>query len=212
MPELFDETTTRRMRKIIPCVILVLLGVMLICLQQWGPAPEEETPLAELPQTVSDDIPPLAELPVLEEEPPLSQIDRKGTVVRIDKAKHKLELFENGRLVKEYRVAVGKNTGDKQRVGDMRTPEGEFPVQQIQDASGWSHDFRDGKGVIKGAYGPLFIRLKTPGWKGIGIHGTHDPNSIGTNVTEGCIRMHNEELREFVRKIDIGTTVIIAPN
>ncbi|MBR1487120.1 MAG: L,D-transpeptidase, partial [Synergistaceae bacterium] len=29
------------------------------------------------------------------------------------------------------------------------------------------------------------------------IHGTHDPNSIGTNVTEGCIRLNNADIAEL---------------
>ena len=64
--------------------------------------------------------------------------------------------------------------GNKEKPGDMKTPEGLFSVQQIQDARAWTHDFGDGKGEIRGAYGSHFIRLKTPGHRGIGIHGTHD--------------------------------------
>ena len=80
---------------------------------------------------------------------------------------------------------------------------------QIQNASYWTHDFRDGKGEIKGAYGPWFIRLKTP-WRGIGIHGTHDPRSIGKNATEGCIRLRNEELKDLKEKyIKLSMVVVI---
>jgi lipoprotein-anchoring transpeptidase ErfK/SrfK len=104
---------------------------------------------------------------------------------------------------------VGKNTGDKQRVGDMRTPEGEFPIVQIQNSSKWTHDFQDGKGPTRGAYGPYFIRLGTPGWTGIGIHGTHAPDSIGTNVTEGCIRLTNEDVQTLRKMVKIGDKVVI---
>ena len=84
-----------------------------------------------------------------------------------------------------YPIACGRALGNKEKPGDMKTPEGLFSVQQIQDASAWTHDFGDGKGEIRGAYGSHFIRLKTPGHRGIGIHGTHDPASIGTRATEG---------------------------
>ena len=63
----------------------------------------------------------------------------------------------------KYFVAVGRNTGQKERSGDNRTPEGSFEVSQIQNSTGWVHDFRD-EGMINGAYGPWLIRLKTP-WK-----------------------------------------------
>jgi lipoprotein-anchoring transpeptidase ErfK/SrfK len=118
-------------------------------------------------------------------------------------------LYKDGRAVKTYQIAVGRNTGDKVRVGDMRTPEGEFAIVQIQSSSSWTHDFGDGKGQIKGAYGPYFIRLGTPGWTGIGIHGTHAPSSIGTNVTEGCIRLNNKDLLELRGMVNIGDKVVI---
>ncbi|MDR3321562.1 MAG: L,D-transpeptidase [Synergistaceae bacterium] len=134
---------------------------------------------------------------------------REGIQVLIEKDTHRLTVLRNGKKVREYGVAVGKNRGNKQRVGDMRTPEGVFHVQQIQDASNWAHDFRDGRGLIANAYGPLFIRLKTPGWIGIGIHGTHDPKSIGTDATEGCIRLNNSDLLELRKLIAVGTNVFI---
>jgi lipoprotein-anchoring transpeptidase ErfK/SrfK len=142
---------------------------------------------------------------------PKEDKNRPNTVVLIDKKDYRLTVVRNGTAVKKYNIAVGKNIGDKERRGDMRTPEGEFKVQQFQDASSWKHDFGDGMGNIKGAYGPLFIRLSTPPWSGIGIHGTHDPLSIGSNATEGCVRMKNEELLEFAEMVDVGTRVIIRP-
>lgn len=114
-------------------------------------------------------------------------------------------------VIASYPVALGKNIGNKQRVGDMRTPEGDFTVQQIQNASSWTHDFRDGKGVIRGAYGPWFVRLLTPPHKGIGIHGTHDPASIGTRATEGCIRLRNGDLQEFIKFVRVGLPVTVSP-
>jgi lipoprotein-anchoring transpeptidase ErfK/SrfK len=132
-----------------------------------------------------------------------------GTYIVVHKGRHALEVFQNGRAIKRYGIAVGKNFGDKRSVGDMRTPEGEFPIVQIQNSSGWTHDFRDGRGQIRGAYGPYFIRLGTPGWSGIGIHGTHAPDSIGTDVTEGCIRLNNDDLLELRKIVKIGDRVAI---
>lgn len=146
-------------------------------------------------------------LPTQRSETPVPRVH-----VVVDKAAHTLTLFRGDEVIRQYGVAVGKNPGDKLRAGDNRTPEGAFPVQQIHDAERWVHDFGDGKGVIEGAYGPLFIRLATSPWKGIGIHGTHDPDSIGTNATEGCVRMRNDDLLEFSEMLEIGTTVTILPN
>ncbi|MDR3331628.1 MAG: L,D-transpeptidase, partial [Synergistaceae bacterium] len=131
-----------------------------------------------------DDFPVVLSEEVIPRSPSIPRPIRPGkassrTVVLIDKTKYKLSVLRDGSTVREYNIAVGKNSGDKERVGDMRTPEGEFRVQKFHDSAGWVHDFRDGNGSIRGAYGPLFIRLNTPPWSGIGIHGTHDPLSIG---------------------------------
>ena len=159
-------------------------------------------------------------------------------LIKIHKQSYKLELFEEGNTepVKVYGIAVAKNPGDKQMTGDNRTPtswgsavaipakytgaapgvpsaEVPFVVEEICDASYWTHDFGDGKGQIAGAYGPWFISLDT-GWIGIGIHGTHDPASIGTMASEGCIRLHDQDVAELKQLIygehkGVGTRVII---
>ena len=56
-----------------------------------------------------------------------------------------------GNEVKAYGICCGKNYGDKQVIGDMKTPEGIFRITDVEDASTWGHDFKDGKGRIEGA-------------------------------------------------------------
>lgn len=155
--------------------------------------------------------------------------------IRIHKLSHTLELFQRGlkEPVRVYGIATAVNSGDKERPGDHRTPISwgyilpsipgadswvpsatvPFVVEEIYYAGDWSHDFGDGRGEIPGAYGPWFISLNT-GWDGIGIHGTHAPESIGTNASEGCIRLLNgdiAELKELVCQYDggIGINVVI---
>ena len=41
------------------------------------------------------------------------------------------------------------------------------------------------------------------------IHGTNEPNSIGTAASSGCIRMLNEEVETLYDDIAIGTKVIV---
>lgn len=130
--------------------------------------------------------------------------------ISIDKGSFLLSTWKGEKFISSYTVAVGENSGNKERVGDRRTPEGIFRVEKIHDSRAWVHDFGDGKGPIEHAYGPWFIRLET-GWKGIGIHGTHDPSTLGRMVTEGCIRMSNEALLEIVGKAVPGTVVVIGP-
>lgn len=133
-------------------------------------------------------------------------------IILISKQEMKLMLIDyKGKVLLSAPFACGLYPGNKQKKGDMKTPEGIFHVADIQNASDWKHDFKDGKGQIEGAYGPYFIRLKTPGHKGIGIHGTHDSLSIGSRTTEGCIRLHNKDLKKLVGLIYPPLTVIITP-
>lgn len=41
------------------------------------------------------------------------------------------------------------------------------------------------------------------------IHGTNEPNSIGTAASSGCIRMLNEEVETLYDSVAIGTKVIV---
>ena len=58
----------------------------------------------------------------------------------------------------------------------------------------------------------MFIRLDVPGHKGIGIHGTHKPESIGTRDTEGCIRLENSEILKLKELAYLGMVVVITPS
>jgi lipoprotein-anchoring transpeptidase ErfK/SrfK len=149
--------------------------------------------------------------------PKVKRAPKRVSVV-IKKSMFELFVYKDGTLIKSYQVAIGKNRGDKQKVGDNRTPEGDFTITSIEDSHDWEHDFADDTlGPIKGAYGPWFLRLSTLAsetksgnqWKGIAIHGTHDEASIGTKASEGCIRMRNEDVDSLKRIVRIGTPVRI---
>lgn len=134
----------------------------------------------------------------------------EARIIVVSKQDMRLRVYDyKGTRLMDYGIACGKNYGQKHKVGDMKTPEGMFFVQSIEDASDRTHDFGDGRGEIQGAYGPYFIRLDTPGNKGIGIHGTHDPLSIGTRATEGCIRLNNNDLVELVNVVRPGMMVLV---
>ena len=141
--------------------------------------------------------------------------DQKKYSVYIKKSAFTLYLLDDKKtVVKAYDCTIGKNPGQKQKRGDMKTPTGTFYVDEICDASGWTHDFGDGKGEIKGAYGPWFISINTDemskgAWGGIGIHGTHKPNVMRARDSEGCIRLQNQNVEELKRYVRVGTKVVI---
>lgn len=135
---------------------------------------------------------------------------KTARIIVISKEKMNLMAYDyEGTKCFEAPIACGIGYGNKTRRGDMKTPEGIFHVLDVEDSSTWEHDFADGKGKVRGAYGPIFIRLAIPGQKGIGIHGTHDPNSIGTRASEGCIRLNNNKVAQLAQMVGEGTIVII---
>ena len=145
-------------------------------------------------------------------------VNKKNCFIIISKPEYRLYVCEvvNGDTVKRvhYPVCVGLAKGQKQRKGDMKTPEctaeNPFAITEIVDASKWTHDFGDGRGSIL-SYGNWFMRLKTPGHSGIGIHGsTNNESSVPGRGSEGCIRLRNNDLDELKAKYAfVGMRVVI---
>lgn len=117
-------------------------------------------------------------------------------------------------LLAKYPVCLSKNKGQKQRRGDMKTPSctasNPFSITMIQNSAGWTHDFGDGRGSIK-SYGNWFMRLKTPGHNGIGIHGsTNNESSVPGRASEGCIRLRDRDIIDLKERYAfVGMKVII---
>lgn len=138
----------------------------------------------------------------------------RNNYIIVDKQALELRVYDGDNLIAVYPVCVGKNLGQKERKGDMKTPEctmeQPFHITQIQWASWWKHDFGDGRGSIR-AYGRWFMRLDTPGHQGIGIHGsTNNEDTVPGRSSEGCVRMHDRDLVELKRKYAfVGMKVVI---
>ncbi len=143
---------------------------------------------------------------------------RDSCFIVVDKPELHLSVYEpqgnDTVLIARYPVCVGKNYGQKERSGDMKTPEcsyeNPFSITQIQPASDWTHDFGDGRGAIL-SYGNWFLRLKTPGHRGIGIHGsTNNEDSVPGRGSEGCIRLLDKDIDELRNNYAfVGMKVII---
>ena len=112
-----------------------------------------------------------------------------------------------------FDCCLGKNFGDKQKRGDMKTPESTlhnpFKIRSIESSSWWTHDFGDGRGSIK-AYGNWFMRLSSP-FTGIGIHGsTNNEKSVPGRQSEGCIRLRDDDIETLKSEYAfVGMKVIV---
>ncbi|MFZ5815279.1 MAG: L,D-transpeptidase [Bacillota bacterium] len=124
----------------------------------------------------------------------------------IDKSENRLRLYENGRLLREYPVATGKEPS--------LTPEGSFTIVNKIVNPSWTNP-RTGRTIPGGSpenpLGSRWLGLSIGGGSTYGIHGTNQPGSIGGYISLGCVRMHNRDVEELFRLVPVGTPVVIQP-
>jgi lipoprotein-anchoring transpeptidase ErfK/SrfK len=121
--------------------------------------------------------------------------------IEIDVSERRLDLYEGEVLTLSTEIAVG--------VGATPTPHGEFYLAELLQPP-------DPNGV----YGPYAFGLSgfsetldrfAGGDAVIGIHGTNDPSSLGSEVSHGCIRVHNDVIVDLAATVPLGTPVSIHP-
>lgn len=129
----------------------------------------------------------------------------KGTFSAIvQKRAHRLIIFLEGDYIKEYPIAIGAPI--------TPTPEETFTIATKQPNPDWYAP--DGNlykyGHPKNVLGTRWLGFAEKGeYQSYGIHGTNDPNSIGKNVSNGCVRMLNEDVEEIFSMLQIGDKVQI---
>ena len=124
----------------------------------------------------------------------------KATVrwVLVSLPDRKLALFENGKVVRTYRVAIGKTS--------TPSPLGTFKVVNRVTNPTYYHK---GQVIAAGKDNPVGSRWMGLSAKGYGIHGTNQPNSIGKAASTGCIRMRKRDLEELFERVSVGDAVEI---
>jgi murein L,D-transpeptidase YafK len=151
-----------------------------------------------------------------------------GRRVVISKHSRTLTLFDGEEEVLCIPVVTGKNSADKQREGDLATPEGEFyicyknPDSKHHRFLGLSYpNLEDAeRGMRDKLITPVeskeirdaIAQKKCPPWKTalggeIGLHGPC-PN---VTWTHGCIAMSVEQIERLYDLLDIGDEVSIRP-
>ena len=58
---------------------------------------------------------------------------------------------------------------------------------------------------------PLGARAMYLGGTIYRIHGTNAPETIGTRVSSGCLRLTNEDVSDLYSRVNVGTKVIVLP-
>ncbi len=157
----------------------------------------------------------------------------------IQKSRNVLTLYKGPVPVRSYWAALGTGyrRGDKLRVGDKRTPEGDFFICSMNHSErfykfmGISYpgirraEEAMREGVITYAqYLDIWranIERRQPPWDtalggAIGIHGRILKSAISqvpnpANWTDGCIALNNQDVDELFSVASLGTPVTILP-
>jgi murein L,D-transpeptidase YafK len=140
----------------------------------------------------------------------------KADLIVVQKSAHTLTLFQNGKPLKTYRVALGgQPIGPKERQGDHKTPEGDYRVDWKQEQSRFHL-------ALHVSYPNAIDRTRArqlgvdPGGS-IMIHGLERKYAfVGamhrqTDWTDGSIAVTNAEIEEIFRLVPVGTRVEIKP-
>lgn len=149
------------------------------------------------------------------------QLDSKFAhhVLVVEKSTHSLYLYQNNnqipKLLKTYKIATGKKTGNKKIQGDKKTPEGIYHFKKFH--SGRELVDKYGKaGLIYGAgaftmnYPNEIDRRKNKTGGGIWLHSTDDDSRVSKGLdSKGCVVAVDADLKDISQYIDLGNTSIV---
>lgn len=145
------------------------------------------------------------ELPVQRIEP-LVKTEDLGPAILVRRADRRLFLYDGGRLVKVYRVAVGAPSYPTPR-GRWRIVRKRYLPTWGNPGSEWAKDMP--RFIPPGPNNPLGTRALDLDAPGIRIHGTNKDYSIGTAASHGCMRMHRWDIEDLYDRVPVGTPVFI---
>jgi lipoprotein-anchoring transpeptidase ErfK/SrfK len=131
---------------------------------------------------------------------------RPGTIV-IDTPNKFLYLVQPGGRAIRYGIGVGRPgfmwSGVKQISRKAEWPGWTPPPEMIKRRPDLPRHMEGGPA------NPLGARALYLGSSLYRIHGTNEPNTIGQNVSSGCIRMMNEDVTDLYGRVGVGTRVLV---
>jgi len=130
--------------------------------------------------------------------------------VKVDIKTTMLGVFDADRLVAAYPVTIGS--------AQTASPIGDWKVQHIVKMPRFRHDeamLKYGKRsgnfhmLPPGPNSPVGVMWIALNKKGIGLHGTSEPETIGHAVSHGCIRLTNWDVVRLAQEVKPGVPVSI---
>jgi lipoprotein-anchoring transpeptidase ErfK/SrfK len=117
----------------------------------------------------------------------------------VDRARHELTVLTDGKPTGAYPVGIG--------TGTTPTPTGRFFLADLlkpaNPAGPWGP-------YAFGLSGFSDVLMSFEGGNGIiGLHGTNQPDRVGTDVSNGCIRLRNADITTLADLLPVGTPITI---
>lgn len=144
-----------------------------------------------------------------------------GTYIIVDTASNRLYLYRGGAVVHQAIISSGSGNILEEPGGERRwifdTPRGEYAVNsKLRDPDWVKPDWafieeveeiptRQSDRVVSGVLGDYALGFGN----GYFIHGTLYTRLLGRNITHGCIRASNEDLKVIFANAAIGTKIYI---
>jgi len=161
-------------------------------------------------ETVSQAANEVEDQPETQAPTPVESGAPRNVSTKVDTKTNMLGVFEAEKLIAAYPVTIGsaRNT----------SPIGEWKVRGISklptfryDKEMLEHGERSGNFYMlpAGPRNPVGVMWISLNKKGIGIHGTNNPGSIGRAESHGCIRLANWDVVRLATKIKTGDKVSI---
>jgi lipoprotein-anchoring transpeptidase ErfK/SrfK len=132
------------------------------------------------------------------------------TAVKIDTQTSMLTVYEGDKLIAAYPVTIGS--------AQTESPVGDWKVRGVAKMPNFRYD----EAMLNKGERSANFHMLPPGpnnpvgviWialnkKGIGLHGTSDPDAIGRSASHGCVRLANWDVIRLAAKIKAGVPVAI---
>jgi hypothetical protein len=136
-----------------------------------------------------------------------SSLERRySTMILVSRETFTLRLFKRLKLVKTYRIAVGR--------AGLETPAGFYEINDKQVNPSWHVPMSSWAGALAGQVippGPADpIKSRWLGfYNGAGIHGTADTWSLGSAASHGCVRMAIPDVEQLYDLVPLHTPIYV---
>ena len=131
-----------------------------------------------------------------------------GTIIIDTPNTYLYYVLGNGRAIR-YGIGVGRDgftwSGTQSVTKKAEWPDWTPPPEMIHRQPYLPRHMAGGPG------NPLGARAMYLGGTVYRIHGTNAPETIGTHVSSGCIRLTNADVTDLYSRVNVGTKVIVLP-